>query len=221
VTASPRPDRLVVVLGTGTEIGKTWVACRLLERLRADGSSVAAWKPAQSFDPEAVVAGASTDAELLAEACGSEPDLVCPPHRSYPIPLAPPMAAERLGAGELRLADLLAEQPWRPGTAVGLVEGAGGSRSPIAHDADGTDLARALAPDLVVLVADAGLGTLHAVRSALDGLDDLPTAVLLNRYDGSDALHRDNRGWLAERFEVRVVTVPDFAADLSTPSERA
>ncbi|MFP5255226.1 MAG: ATP-dependent dethiobiotin synthetase BioD [Acidimicrobiia bacterium] len=221
MTAAPRPDRLVVVLGTGTEVGKTWVSCRILDRLRVIGSSVAAWKPAQSFDPEAVVAGARSDAELLAAACGSEPDLVCPPHRSYPIPLAPPMASERLGAGEVRLAELLAEQPWRPGTDVGLVEGAGGSRSPIAHDADGNDLARALAPDLVVLVADAGLGTLHAVRSALEGLDDLPTVVLLNRYDGSDALHQDNRRWLAERFSARVVTAAGVAAYLSTPSGSA
>ena len=34
----PRPQRLVVVVGTGTDIGKTWVSARLLTALRAGGS---------------------------------------------------------------------------------------------------------------------------------------------------------------------------------------
>ena len=47
-----RPHRLVVVVGTGTDVGKTWVAARLLIDLRAAGVTVAARKPAQSFDPD-------------------------------------------------------------------------------------------------------------------------------------------------------------------------
>ncbi len=37
-----RPDLLVAVAGTGTEVGKTWVACRLAAELRARGLAVAA-----------------------------------------------------------------------------------------------------------------------------------------------------------------------------------
>lgn len=203
-----RPAALAVVLGTGTDVGKTWVACRVAEALRARGVTVAAWKPAQSWDPDQRAAGAATDAELLAAATGQRPDEVCPPHRSYPLALAPPMAADRLGRPPLALADLLAEPAWPAGAQVGLVEAAGGARSPLAHDADGVDLARSVGPDLVVLVADAGLGTIHAVRSALDGLGGLPVVVALNRYDGADALHRANRTWLAERDGLDVVTDP-------------
>lgn len=206
MTAAPRPDRLVVVLGTGTEVGKTWVSCRLLERLRADGLTAAAWKPAQSWDQDERAGGAPTDAELLAAATGQAPDEVCPPHRSYPLPLAPPMAADRLGQEPIALADLLAEAPWPAGATLGLVEGAGGSRSPVAHDADGVDLARALEPDTVVLVADAGLGTIHAVRAALDGLAGLPVVVFLNRYDPGDPLHAGNRTWLSEWAGLTVLT---------------
>lgn len=206
MTTVPRPDRLVVVLGTGTEVGKSWVSCRLLERLRADGLTAGAWKPAQSWDPDERAAGAPTDAELLAAATGQAPDEVCPPHRSYPLPLAPPMAADRLGLPPVGLADLLAEVAWPPGAGVGLVEGAGGSRSPVAHDADGVALARALDPDVVVLVADAGLGTIHAVRSAIDGLTNLPVVVFLNRFDADDPLHQGNRAWLSERAGLTVLT---------------
>ena len=51
---------------------------------------------------------------------------------------------------------------------VGLVETVGGVRSPLAEDGDSRDLVRALAVDVVVLVADAGLGTIDAVRSGVD-----------------------------------------------------
>ena len=54
-----------------------------------------------------------------------------------------------------------------PASGVGLVEAAGGVRSPLADDGDAVDLAAALRPDRVVLVADAGLGTINAVRLAV------------------------------------------------------
>jgi dethiobiotin synthetase len=201
-----RPDRLVVVVGTGTEVGKTWVAARLLEQWRKAGVTVAARKPAQSFDPNET---SPSDAEVLARASGEQPDTVCPAHRSYPLAVAPPMAARRLGRGELGLADLLAELHW-PSDAVdiGLVETAGGLRSPQAEDADAIDLASALRPDHVLLVADAGLGTINAVRLSVDALRraGLPTVVVLNRYDGDDRLHGDNLDWLSARDGVDVET---------------
>ena len=40
-----RPERLVVVLGTSTSVGKTWVTAKVLARLRAGGTTVAARKP--------------------------------------------------------------------------------------------------------------------------------------------------------------------------------
>ncbi|MDE3085756.1 MAG: dethiobiotin synthase [Acidobacteriota bacterium] len=194
---SAGPGRLVLVVGTGTEIGKTWVSCRLLERWRAAGVAVAARKPAQSFEP----GQGPTDAELLAAASGEAPEVVCPPERSYPVPAAPPLAARRLGRTPLRLRDLVEALDWpEPGPAVGLVETAGGLRSPQAEDGDAVDLAVALRPACVVLVANAGLGTIHAVRSAVGPLAGVPPAVVvvLNRYDPADVVHDENRRWLAE-----------------------
>ena len=79
-----------------------------------------------------------------------------------------------------------------------LVEGAGGPRSPLADDGDIVDLARALGIGRAVLVADAGLGTINAVRLCVDALTGLDTVVFLNRYDAGEDLHRRNRGWLAD-----------------------
>lgn len=193
---------LVVVAGTGTEVGKTWVARQLLQQARARGMSVAARKPAQSFEPDS----GPTDAELLAAASGEAMEIVCPRHRWYSVPMAPPMAADVLGRPQLLLDSLLAEMVCPPGTDFALVETAGGVLSPLTHDASNVDLIRRLGPREVLLVADAGLGTLNSVRLSLQALRDWPVRVLLNRYDAGNDLHRRNLQWLVERDAVAAIT---------------
>lgn len=201
-----RPRTLGVVAGTGTEVGKTWVAARLAAALSARGWRIAARKPAQSFDPREP---GPTDAEQLAAATGETPEQVCPRARWYETPMAPPMAAEALGRPAFTLADLLREldASWpRPVADLGLIELAGGPRSPLANDGDGVQLTRALEPRFVVLVADAGLGTLNAVRLSADALAPTPLLLHLNRYDAASELHRRNRSWLEERLGLALST---------------
>jgi dethiobiotin synthetase len=206
---------VVVVCGTGTEVGKTWVSCALLGELRRRGRSVAARKPAQSFDLDAEGAhlAGSTDAELLGAASGEPPEVVCPTWRSYHLAMAPPMAADALGLPAFTVMDLVDELTWPDERmALGLVETAGGVRSPQAADGDAVDLVAAIDPDIVVLVADAGLGTINAVRLSLaalgaDGRGRQPV-VVLDRFDPRHDLHRRNREWLAARDGDRVLCVP-------------
>ncbi len=211
--AHHRPRRLVVVAGTGTEVGKTWVAAALIDGLRGHNVTVAARKPAQSFAPE----DRRTDAHVLASATGDVAERVCPRHRWYPTPMAPPMAADALGRDPIRLQDLLDEisASW-PGRApdVGIVELAGGVRSPLAHDGDGRDLIARLEPDLVVLVADAGLGTINSLRQAADDLAGHATLVLLNRHDPFDELHVRNRAWLSEHDGIEAAVDVASVSDL-------
>lgn len=195
-----RPQRLVVVGGTGTEVGKTWVGCELARHLRGLGQQVSARKLAQSFGPEE----GPTDAERLAAATGEKAADVCPPWRWYPRAMAPPMAAEALGLPPFGLDDLVGELRWPPGVDVGLVEWAGGVGSPQATYGDAVDLVERLAPDLVVVVAGAGLGALSNVRLAARALSRHPLAVFLNHFDDEDDLHGRNRRWLAERDGLRV-----------------
>ena len=199
---SPRPRQLIGVLGTQTEIGKTWVATQLLSQARSKGLHVAARKPVQSFDP----AQGPTDAQQLAAATGEQPDDVCPQHRNYPLALAPPMAADLLARPRITLDELIDEIRWPGHIDIGLVETVGGPRSPLSHDADSVDLIRRLRPDRVLLVADAGLGTLNAVRLSLASVEPLMATVLLNRFDTANELHRLNREWLTQRYRVSVVT---------------
>jgi len=200
-----RPARLVVVVGTGTEVGKTWCAAQLLRHARSRELKVAARKPVQSFDPGS---DAPTDADQLAAASGENPNEVCPPHRWYPVAMAPPMAAEILNRPVLLLDTLIEEIRWPGGIDLGLIETAGGLRSPIAHDGDSRDLVRRIEPDEVLLVADAGLGTINAVRLATESLSFAKVTTLLNRFDADNELHRRNREWLEVRDCLRVIVDP-------------
>lgn len=194
---------VLVVAGTATEVGKTWVAARLAGELRNADWAVRALKPAQSFEPGA----GPTDAELLAGATGQASTDVCSPHRWYATPMAPPMAAEVLGRPSFTLAELVDEMSVRsPVADIVVVESAGGVRSPLAADGDTVDLTIALAPDLVLLVGDAALGTINAVRLAAAVLAPAPLIVFLNRFDPADDLHRRNRAWLADRCGFEVAT---------------
>ncbi|MEA2687324.1 MAG: dethiobiotin synthetase [Actinomycetota bacterium] len=210
-----RPNRLVLVLGTATGVGKTWTAAGILRELNGNGARVVARKPVQSFDP-ADAAASTTDAHVLAEAGGESPEDVCPPHRWYETPLAPPMAAAVLGRPPFSVEDLVGELAFPPGTALGLVETAGGPRSPIAADGDSVDLCTALSPDVVVLVADAGLGAINAVRLSVEVLltGCAPIVVVLNRWDASD-VQRRNREWLRRDGYQVTTSVADLAATIT------
>jgi dethiobiotin synthetase len=219
---------MVVVCGTGTEVGKTWVASRLLGELRRRGLTVAARKPAQSFDVNSagVRLGGLTDSEVLGAASGESPMEVCHSHRSYHRAMSPPMAAEVLGLPPFTIDDLVGELVWPDRQVdVGLVEMAGGVLSPQAADGDVPDFVRAVRPDLVVLVSDAGLGTINSVRMSMaalqlavgcrDGMSSAPIVTVLDRFDDRHDLHRRNREWLSVRDGFAVVTVPGQEAALA------
>ena len=225
--------------GTGTEIGKTWAAAGLARVLRERGLNVRACKPVQSHDP---AEPAPTDAEVLADATGQRPDAVCPPERTYPVPLAPPMAAAKLGRACPGLDELAricrsgaapvgVEAGVGDGGGVGvrgagtsdaeesaggaglcIVEGAGGLYSPLAADGDNLGLIERLDPDRVVVVAPAGLGAIHAVVACAAGLAPRRPLVFLNRFDPGAEVHRLNLDWLTA---VRGLTAVTSLRDLA------
>ena len=168
----------MLCLGTGTEVGKTWVgaATSAASATRAACRSPAR-KPVQSFDPDDPH---PTDAMVLAGATGEAVESVCAP--AAPTRWPSPRDGDRGARSRpLVLDDLVAElgRSWPPGAELGWVEAAGGVRSPFTDDGDGVDLATRLAPDAIVLVADAELGALNAIRLCLDALQpvDAPVTV--------------------------------------------
>jgi len=199
---------LVVVTGTGTEVGKTFVTAALARELGRRAIGVHARKPVQSFAP----GDTSTDANVLAGATGEAVDDVCPPHRRYAIAMAPPMAAAALQQPSFTIDDL-ADELQAPATGLTLVEGAGGLLSPLADDGDTRTLIATITPVLTVLVADAGLGTINVVRLCAEAIGELsPLVSYLNRYDATNDLHTRNAEWLRTREGLEIVTDPEALA---------
>jgi dethiobiotin synthetase len=198
----------MLISGTATEIGKTWVGVRLIEELKERSIPIVARKPVQSFENDAE----PTDADLLAAASGESPYDVCPAHRWYGLPLAPPMAAEVLGEPPLALEALVAETKVQPGKLT-LLEGVGGPRSPLTDDADTVELADALDVQLVILVGDAELGAINSIQLCLEAFGERDMVVMLNRYDDAQRLHQMNRSWLEDVSGVKVFTTVEALAD--------
>lgn len=159
--------KALFVAGTGTDLGKTHIACALLRAAHAKGLSVDAFKPVVSgFDP---AEPQTSDPARLAAAMG-RPDAwpeISP--RRYRAPLAPNLAA-RLEGETLAMADLVADCRAWLGTRdvdLALVEGAGGVMSPMTDDATNLDLMTALSLP-VLLVAGSYLGTASHLLTALE-----------------------------------------------------
>jgi dethiobiotin synthetase len=204
----------VVITGTGTDVGKTWVAAGLLSELRRRNLAVAARKPVQSYS-----VGEHTDAEVLARAAGEAAETVCPANRSYPLPMAPPMAAEALNRRAPTLSELSDEldRGWpRDQVEVGVVEGAGGVASPLSIDGDSASLTRRIKADVAIVVGEPQLGIINSARLARLALRPLPVVVYLNRYESANELHRRNREWLAVQDGFEVTTSLSALADFVT-----
>lgn len=150
---------IVVLVGTGTDVGKTHVSCALARAVRDRGDRVVAWKPIASGAD-----AAGGDAAALADAVGGT---VLSPLYSFAEPISPHLAARRVGV-TIELAPIAARAAeLARGSDVAIVETAGGLFSPLDRGVANADLVRAIAGARVVLVAPDRIGVLHDVRATL------------------------------------------------------
>jgi dethiobiotin synthetase len=199
------------VTGTDTGVGKTQVSCALLSLMRDAGLAPQGFKP---YESGCASLNTPSDALAMREAAGSTlgVDALCP-HR-FRAPLAPGIAAARLGKEPDFRVTLAAWKRLKGGAVV--VEGAGGLFVPVDARRDVVDLIRAFRLP-VVLVARAGLGTLNHVALSLEALASREVsvrAVVLSRgVPGRDLAERDNRRYLESRHGVEVLGPVPYVAD--------
>jgi dethiobiotin synthetase len=149
------------VSGTGTNVGKTYVATALVAALAEEGP-VCGLKPFESGHPGPL----GSDQAALGAASTDTASSLRFPLRCFPLPVAPPEAARAAGASvdvDTFLADLDRLCAFYVGTIV--LELAGGLFSPFDDRRSNADVLLAIAPDAHVLVAPNRLGVLHDVRA--------------------------------------------------------
>ncbi|OFW34053.1 MAG: dethiobiotin synthase [Acidobacteria bacterium RIFCSPLOWO2_12_FULL_60_22] len=172
-------QRGLLITGTDTGVGKTFVACGLAGSLRQQGFRVAPFKPAETGcepDPKSQ-ALVPADAELLRRATATQASIetICP--YRFRAPLAPWVAAELEGAS---IDPQRLERCYRElsdSHDFVLVETAGGILVPLAESFHYADLARLL--DLPVLVViGSKLGAINHTLLTLEFLSNAGLRVL-------------------------------------------
>lgn len=204
---------VLVITGTGTEVGKTVVVAAVAALAAADGRRVAVLKPAQTGIPE----GEPGD---LAEVVRLAGPVTTRELRRYPEPLAPATAARRAGMPTVHPRDVAAAAVELSASHdLVLVEGAGGLL--VRFDDEGTTIADAAwalnAP--VLVVAHPGLGTLNMTALTAEalvrrGLESV--GVVVGRWPAvPDLAARTNLGDLPEAAGAPLLGVlPDGMAGL-------
>jgi len=197
----------VAVVGTDTGVGKTLVTAGLTAWLREAGVDARAVKPCQTGYPP------DDDAGVVQDACGAEGAATC--LRRLEPPLAPAVAAEQEGVDLSYRAIREGCREALAAAEVGLVEGIGGLRVPLAGDQEVVDLVAALeAPALVV--SRSGLGTLNHTALTVEALRRRGVdvhGVVLNEYEGATTAERTNPGVLEGMTDRPVWTLPPVETD--------
>jgi dethiobiotin synthetase len=166
VTPNLARSNVLVIAGTDTSVGKTWVACALARALRSAGRRVIAIKVVETG-----CAGARRDREdgvLLAHASG-QGELAEALVR-LAAPLTPALAAEREGIA-LDFDDILLRiEGYARGADMVIVEGTGGLLAPMSWEWNLVDLAQALEARALVVGRDR-LGTVSHALLTLSALE--------------------------------------------------
>ena len=188
------------------------VAAAICAALRAQGRTVAAWKPVVTGRDETAVPGWPPDHELLGAAAGSSPDAVTP--LTFGPAVSPHLAAEMTGMS-IEPASLVASAREASERAdVLVVEGVGGLLVPLTLGFSVRDLARELALPLLV-AGRSGLGTINHTLLTVEAARAVGLrvagAVMTPWPAQPSRMERSNRETVARLAGVEVACLPRLA----------
>jgi dethiobiotin synthetase len=168
----------LIVLGCGTNVGKTRFCVALLRALTAQGVPTVGLKPIESGIEPGLGSVPGSDAAALSSAATLNPSQSRAPY-ALAAPVSPHLAAkaeglridEQVAANWVRKVEAEVATHISPHIAIwSIVETAGGVFSPLSETATNLDLALALEPATWVLVAADALGVLHDVSATLQAM---------------------------------------------------
>ena len=210
----------VFVVGTGTDVGKTYVTALFIKHLRQDGINANYYKAAVSgnacVDGELIPG----DALFVKNFANLDTNLSEMVSYVYEEPLSPHLAARK----EKKFVDL--EKVKTDFKKISqksdfvVVEGSGGILCPLVLENDVQvwleDIVRILRLS-VVIVADAGLGTINSTGLTVSYLrrnNFEIKGIILNNFDENDSMHIDNRCVIEDLTKIPVIATVKKYSDI-------
>lgn len=210
----------IFITGTGTEVGKTFVAASLIRHLRQMGRSVEAIKPVVSgFDPDQA---AGSDPGILLQALGYP---ATPPNIERISPWCfraamSPDAAARQEDRRIDVAEVVAfcQSAIKQRQEILLIEGVGGIMVPLDGERTVLDVMMALRLPLI-LVTGSYLGTISHTLTALDSLyrRDMNVLAIIVSETANSTVPLDDTVAEISRFAEPVIAVPRRRRDGGPP----
>lgn len=199
------------VTGTGTDIGKTYVTGLLLKYIRNNGYDACYYKAALSGaieDEEGnLIPGDAVEVLSIAN-LEEDTDFLVP--YIYKTPVSPHLAA-KIEDTPIEM-EVIKENYLKVANKYDyvLMEGSGGIVCPIRYD-DEIIMLEDIIKELglaVVIVADAGLGTINSVVTTVEYLQNRKIAIagiILNNYHQGDIMEEDNIEMIEKITNVSVI----------------
>ena len=185
------------IIGTNTDVGKTYIGYLLLREYLEDDSHIMALKPVETG--------------LEKKKIGPDTKLYLDMYKKYNIEIEPeminmftmnlpasPHLSEQLEGKRVTVKEIVA---WLKTKAFGFIELAGGLMVPLNDSETQYDLLKKYKKP-VVLVTDSGLGMLNHVLLTAHALSGYEIYVVMNRYNPDDIIQKTNYEYLKERFDV-------------------
>ena len=214
------------VTGTGTDVGKTYVAGLIVKKLRESGKSAAYYKAAMSGNERrpdgSLIPGDALQVKTMS-AIEQPLEEMCP--YIYETAVSPHLAA-RFEGNPVEMNCVLKNFDRVCGKYDYVTaEGSGGILCPLRFDEEKIQLedfikARSL---VCLMIADAGLGTINAVVLTAEYMKarKIPVkGIIFNHYESGNKLHEDNLFMCEYMTGLKVVAcVKDGDTDLNIPFE--
>ncbi len=216
----------IFITGTGTDVGKTYVAGLILKKFKEHGRNAAYYKAAMSGNERradgTLIPGDALEVRTISGIAQPLEDM-CP--YIYENAVSPHLAAQMEG-NPVDL-DIVLENYDRLCETYDYVtaEGSGGILCPLRFDREKIQLedfvrARGLG---CLVVADAGLGTINAVVLTVEYMKSrhIPVrGIVFNHYEEGNPLHEDNRFMCESMTGLKIVAcVKENDTDLDMPFE--
>lgn len=202
----------IFIVGTGTDVGKTYVTALIVKKMREYGYNAGYFKAAVSgneYQDGVLLPG---DAAFVNEFAGIDGELsaMCP--YIYEKAVSPHLAAQLEGnpvsmdVVKSYYAELCSRYEYV------VAEGSGGILCPIRYDQEKIwleDIIQEFGLDCI-LVADAGLGTINNILLTISYMKQRRigiSGIIMNRYIPGDVMHEDNISMVTKESGVPVLAM--------------